>query len=128
MSNTNIIESYNALINETKNLLTSALQMSGLDLTDLGDLSDEQAVLLKNCLGLYKKAETFSREYLEWQVDLASKIEQVDKKLDLLLAQSSADAEAKLAEQVKESAKKAPKPAALKKVVKKEEDDEDEYI
>jgi len=63
-------------------MLTDIMKMTGFDLDSVADLDDEMIIMVKRYLVMMKKA----KDLAIMQADRLDKIDEIDKKLDKLVA------------------------------------------
>lgn len=70
------------IFDELNKMLTDLMKMTGFDLDSVADLDDEMVIMVKRYLVMMKKA----KDLAIMQAEKLDKIEEIDKKLDKLMA------------------------------------------
>ena len=70
------------IFDELNKMLTDIMKMTGFDLDSVADLDDEMIIMVKRYLVMMKKA----KDLAIMQADRLDKIDEIDKKLDKLVA------------------------------------------
>ena len=67
-------------------LLMKSLTASGINIADLGDAEDEEVLIFRDTLALYKKAENYAIAQARHCDKVEGRLKYIENKLDRLLA------------------------------------------